>query len=130
MSKLTKKDVAKGKLKGEIKLIRKAPVKKEKPKKEEPKKEPKKNLPSEPVKPQIIVNMDTNEIAQSTNEISRIINGLKKTIKDGLVNVNTAIKNIEMPGYPKPVTHLKVYDIERDMGGNMTGFQIKAVRED
>lgn len=51
-----------------------------------------------------------------------------ETIKEGLKNVDQSIKAIHIPDPVKPVTELKVYNIERDTGGNMTGFQIKAIR--
>lgn len=51
-----------------------------------------------------------------------------KSIQEGIRNVDQSIRAIDIPAQAKPITNLTVYDIERDMGGNMTGFQIKAIR--
>lgn len=51
-----------------------------------------------------------------------------KSIQEGLSNVDQSIKAIEIPVQPKPISNLSIYDIERDISGNMTGFQIKTNR--
>lgn len=51
-----------------------------------------------------------------------------RAIQQGLKDVDKSIKGIEIPSPAPPITDLEVYNIERDMGGNMTGFQIKAIR--